>query len=217
MNPTKGIIYYTDNRVDPKIAVVVREYIRQAGLPIVSTSLEPISDMGKNIHVKMERGYKAMFTQILIALEESDSDIIFFCEHDNIYHPTHFDFTPPKKDVFYYDLNWWKVREDGYAVHWDAEQVSGLCCYRELAIDFYRKRLTEFDPDNFDRKFEPQSGEGSEDWFAEFPSIDIRRGHNLTYNKWTLDHFRDKSTAKNFQVSDVDHIPGWENLRSMLE
>ncbi len=217
MKPSKSIIYYTDSQLDPDIAGKVRIQLRQATkLPIVSASLEPL-DYGENFHVKMKRGYLAMFTQILTCLENSAADIIYFCEHDVLYPPEHFEFTPPSKDKFYYDLNWWKVRKDGLAVHWDAVQVSGLVCYRELAIKFYKERIETFDPDNFDRKFEPTVGIEYETWWAEYPSIDIRHDQNLTYNKWKLDHFRNKATAVNFQESTIDKIPGWSNIRKLLD
>lgn len=212
----RGIIYYTDNRLDEKIARAVRSQLLATGLPIVSASLEPIDFGDVNVHIKMQRGYHAYFTQIVAALEASKNDIIFFCEHDNLYHLSHFDYTPPTPDKFYYDLNWWKVRADGLAVHWDAVQVSGLVCYRELALNFYRSRLATFDPDNFDRKFEPTVDTEYETWWAKYPSIDIRHDQNLTYNKWHIQHFRDRSTAVNFQESTIDQIPGWENLRQIL-
>lgn len=207
----KSIIYYTDSQLNEHIANKVRDQLLSIGLPIVSASLEPL-DFGKNHHVKMERGYHAYFTQIVVALENSTADIIFFCEHDNLYHPSHFDFIPPKNDTFYYDLNWWKIRKDGLAVHWDAVQVSGLCCYRELALRFYRERLNSFDPDHFDRKFEPTVDTRYETWWAPFPSIDIRHDKNLTYNKWKLEHFRKKETAVNFEQRSVKDIPGWEGV-----
>lgn len=206
--PSKSIIYYTDNRLDPKIAEAVRKQLLSIGLPIVSASLEPL-DFGENHHVRMQRGYEAYFTQILTCLENSTSDVVYFCEHDNLMHPSHFEYTPPTKDKFYYDLNWWKVRKDGLAVHWDAAQVSGLVCYRELAIKYYKDRLEKFDPNNFDRKFEPTVGIEYETWWAEYPSIDIRHDKNLTYNKWRLSHFRKKETAVNFIESNIDAIPGW--------
>ena len=211
--PSKGMIYYTDNQLDEKIAEKVRKNLQNISkklrIPIVSASLKPI-DMGKNIVLDEQRGYLTMFKQILAALEASDADIIFHVEHDNLYHPSHFDFIPPSKDKFYYDLAWWKVRNDGLAVTWEAEQVSGLCYYRELGIEYYKKRIAEFDPDTFDRKFEPMSYEGSEDWWAKYPSIDIRHERNLTYNKWRLEHFRKKETAKNFKSSTYTKIPGWK-------
>lgn len=208
----KGIIFYTDNRIPLRIAHRVQRQIRSIGLPIVSSSLKPMKHMGKNIHINAERGYLTMFTQILAALEASDAEIIFHCEHDVLYHPSHFDFTPPEKGKFYYNQNWWKVREDGYAVHWDADQVSGLVAYREDLIRWYKNRIATFDPKTFDRKFEPLSGEGSVAFKSKYPNIDIRGKHNLTYNKWTLNHFRKKETAVNFETSTIDKIPGWDDL-----
>lgn len=214
-SPSKGILYYTDSQLDPKIAELVRSQLLGTGLPIVSASLEPL-DFGTNFHVKMQRGYEAYFNQILTCLENSTADVVYFCEHDNLLHPSHFEFTPPTKDKFYYDLNWWKVRKDGLAVHWDAAQVSGLCCYRELALEYYRERVRTFNLDSFDRKFEPTVNIEYETWWAEFPSIDIRHNQNLTYNKWKLDHFRDKSTAVNFKQTTIDKIPGWTKLGDIL-
>ena len=211
----KSIIYYTDSQLHENIAKPVRDQLLSIGLPIVSASLKPL-DFGKNIVVVGRRGYETMFRQILTALENSDSDIVYHCEHDNLMHLSHFDFTPPEKDKFYYDLNWWKIRADGLAVHWDAVQVSGLCYYRQLGIDFYKKRLAELDEKKFDRKFEPTVATQYETWWAEYPSIDIRHDHNLTYNKWKLDHFRNKATAVNFTESTIDKIPGWENLPDVL-
>lgn len=205
---SKGIIYYTGGGLPPKLDNLVRKQLLSIGLPIVSATLEPL-DFGKNVVVDGKRGYLTMFKQILAALEASDADVIFHCEHDNLMHPSHFEFTPPREDTFYYDLNWWKIRSDGFAVHWDAEQVSGLCAYRKTLIGHYRKRIESFDPDNFDRKFEPMSGEGAVDWVAPYPSLDIRHNRNLTYNKWGIEHFRKKETALNFETSTLDRIPGW--------
>lgn len=216
-NPSKGIIFYTTNRLPLKIARAVQGQLRSIGLPITSSSQKTMHDMGKNVVTHDKPSYLTMFKQILAALEASDADIVYFCEHDNLYHPSHFDFTPLTRDKFYYDLNWWKIRKDGLAVHWDAVQVSGLVCYRELAIKFYKERIATYDENNFDRKFEPTIGGQYETWRAEFPSIDIRHEHNLTYNKWKLEHFRKKETAVNFEESTIDQIPGWDNLSILLE
>jgi hypothetical protein len=63
----------------------------------------------------------------LKGLEAMNCDIVFMAEHDVIYPEEHFEFTPADKDKVYYDQNWWKVHSDGLAIHWDADQVSGLC------------------------------------------------------------------------------------------
>lgn len=206
-------IYYTDSVLDSKIAEACRKQLRESfDGEIVSASLKPLDFGDKRIVIDKPRGYGTMFEQILAALEASTSEVVFFCEHDILYDKSHFNFTPPTQNKFYYDLNWWKVGKGDLAVHWDAVQVSGLCCYRDLAIKFYKERVATFDPENFDRKFEPTVGTEYETWRAPVPHIDIRHHSNLTYNKWKLDHFRDKSTAVNFQATTIDNIHGYDKL-----
>jgi hypothetical protein len=140
---SKGIIFYTDNKLNLHIAHKVQRQLKSIGLPIVSASLKPMS-FGKNIWMKgFKRSYMSMFKQILTALEHSDSEIIYFCEHDVLYSRSHFDFTPPSKDVWYYNVNVYKLNADtGHAIKTDdCRQVSGICVYRDLAIKHYKKRL----------------------------------------------------------------------------
>lgn len=141
-NITKGIIYYTDNQLNLKIAHKVQKQLESIGLPIVSASLKPMT-FGKNVHLPLKRGYLTMFKQMLAALEALDTDIVYFCEHDVLYHPSHFNFTPPKKDVWYYNVNIWKVDANtGHAMRVDeCKQVSGICVYRQTAVEHYRKRV----------------------------------------------------------------------------
>lgn len=208
MDNRKSIIYYTDNRLNLKIARTVQKQLRnianEKGMLIHSSSLKHMSFGDKNTVINEKRGYLAYFKQIVAALESSTSEYVFFCEHDVLYHPSHFDFTPPTKDKFYYNLNVWRLRyPEDFAVTWEAPQVAELCCSRELALDFYRKRLAEYeaDPEHFDRKFEPGGRDNNlkETWWSAEPNIDIRHGDNLTKSKWSINDFRDKSTCINWQ------------------
>lgn len=210
MSLSKCLIYYTDNRLDDlPIGPRVRAELNKVGLPIVSCTLKPLN-FGKNIWLDKPRGYLTMFQQIYTCLTETDADIVYFCEHDVLYPKEHFDFIPPRKDTFYYDINWWKVGNRPLAVHWDAAQVSGLVCYRELAKEWYLNRINTFDAENFDRKFEPAVNDHYETFKADAPHIDVRGNWNLTYNKWKLDHFRKKETAANFQEVPIGDIEGWD-------
>jgi len=215
ISPTKGMIYFTDNQLKLRIARPVQKRIREIsrakGMAIVSASLKPMDNMGTNIHIKEKRGYLTMFKQILSALEASTASIIFFCEHDVLYPPEHFNFTPPDRTKFYYDQNWWKVRPDGLAIHWDADQVSGLCAYRDILIEHYKERVASYNEATFKRSFEPMSRRGSVAWKASVPYIDIRHDNNLTGDKWSLKDFRDKSTATNLETTRVKNIPGWSD------
>lgn len=206
-------LYYTDSELDPKIAESCRVQLREAFKEeIVAVSLKPLDFGDKRIVLNKTRGYKTMFEQILAGLEACTGDVVFFVEHDCKYPPEHFDFIPPDKNKFYYDLNWWKVRSDGLAVHWDAAQVSGLVCYRELALKWYEERVASYDEQDFDRKFEPTVDDEYETWKAPVPHIDIRHNKNLTFNKWKLEHFRKKETAVNFVRGTVDDIPEWGDI-----
>lgn len=217
--PTKGIIYYTDNQLNLRLAKAVQKRLKATGLPITSASLKPMDNMGTNIHLTLERGTLSMFKQILAALEASKEDIVYLCEHDVLYHPTHFDFTPARKDMFYYNHNVWRVHPDGRAVHWDANQVAELCGYREHLLDFYRKRVQEVEDGTFDRRYEPGGRDTSqyETWWSEYPNIDVRHGANLTKSKWSPKDFRDKSTCVNWQETTIDNIDEWGDLSDIIK
>lgn len=213
----KGMIFYTDNQLNLKIAHKVQKNLKQIShdksIPIVSASLKPM-DMGYNVRLKLERGVLTMFKQILVALEASNSEIVFHTEHDMLYHPSHFDFTPPRKDKFYYNQNFWKIWPDGFAAHWDANQVSGLCANREFLIQYYKKRITVIQKEGFNRSYEPGGRDPSqyEVWNSKYPNIDIRHDSNLTRSHRSPADFRDKSGIVNWQESTIDNIPGWEGL-----
>jgi hypothetical protein len=208
----KQILFFTDNKLNLKIAHRVQHQLQKIGMSIISVSLKPMPHFGYNIHLPMKRGYEAYFTQIYEGLKASDADVIFMCEHDVLYHPSHFDFTPPLKDKFYYNHNWWRYHtSDGFICHWEANQVSGLCAYRTLLLDWYKARLDEIKSGKKEWSFEPgKSGSLTIPWKSLYPNVDIRHEGNLTRSKRSLADFRNKSTAKGFQVADK--IPGWERI-----
>jgi hypothetical protein len=223
----KGIVYYTDNQLDPCIDRAVRSQLQRAAgtREIVSVSLQPL-DFGKNIHLDMERGYLTMFRQILAGLEASTADIVFLCEHDVIYHPSHFDFTPPRKDTYYYNENIFKVSyATGSALFYYCRQTSGLCAYRELLIGHYRKRIDMVERSGFNRRmgFEPGTHNRAERvddykaeaWMSEYPNLDIRHNKNLTPSRWRKDQFRDQRYTRGWLESDV--IPYWGKTKGRIQ
>ena len=211
---SKGIIFYTCNTAPLKISRAVQSQLRKISedknIPIVSCSLKPMPHFGnRNICLKAERGVLTMFKQILTALENSKADIIFHTEHDVIYSEDHFDFVPPRKDKFYYNVNFWKVRlTDDFAVSFEANQVSGLCAYREHLLKYYRERVKEVENGKFDRSFEPGRRDNSlyEQWKSIQPNVDIRHGKNLSGNKWSPSDFRDKSTCVNWREGTINDL-----------
>ncbi len=227
---TKGIIYYTHNRLGEPIFSLVQEHILKAGLPIVSVSLKPIN-FGRNIVLDLKPGYLTMISQITKALEESDSDYVFFCEHDVLYPLSHFDFTPPKDDIFYYNSNVWRWKyPDNLAITYDRlMSLSGLCVNRKFALDHYQKRLKKIYEQGWetDTRHEPEwarkwgyepgtkklkrggfSDDDFETFSSKFPIIDIRHGKTFSQAKVTLDSFIHPPV--NFRQITLDQIPGWD-------
>jgi len=232
----KGIIYYTHNGLRTKgrdmLFSVVQEQIKRSGLPIVSCSLEPM-DFGKNVVLDATRGPVTMFRQILLALETSEAEYVFFCEHDVLYHPSHFEFTPERDDTFYYNTNVWRWDYFGDKVitHDRMISLSGLCVNKEIAVDVYRKRLETIYKNGYDKLptfgnplwarkmgYEPgklpNSLELLGEWRSLYPNIDVRHRRNMTVEKMTLESFTRKPTG--WEESTIDKLHGW-NIKELFK
>lgn len=227
---SKGIVYYTDNMLDPAIMKACQTQLLNSvnGHRILSVSRDPI-EFGDNIATGMERGYLCMFKHILTGLEALDTDIVFFCEHDVMYHPSHFEFVPPERDIFYYNTNVWKINaETGHALFHYVQQTSGLCAYRELLIEHYRKRVANTEAAlelygntrayrNWIRKqgFEPGThgraervdDHKAESWQSAMPNLDIRHSANLTPSRWNKEQFRNQRYTRGW--NEANHVDGW--------
>lgn len=229
---TKCAIYYSDNRAKQYILDVCREEIkRNCPYPIVSVTLKP-TDLGTNIVLEgRERSYPTMLKQIVMALEASVGDVVFFLEHDVLYHKSHFDFTPQKEDVYYYNLDnyRWGIKET-YAITYDGlHSLSQLCCYRKTALKHFRDRLRYVEEKGWDKErsreprwgrrlgYEPGtkkkknggfSDEDFEIWRSEFPNIDIRHRHCFSSPKYTLKDF--KHAPVNWKEVPIKDILCWD-------
>lgn len=234
---TKGIIYYTDNRLREPIFSIVQKQIQKSSLPITSVSLKPI-DFGKNFVLENSTvGYLSMIRQIVMALENSDTKYVFFCEHDCLYPLSHFDFTPQIDDIFYYNENVWRWKYlENYLISYDRLiSLSGLCVNREFALKHYTKRLEKiyemsydldqsheplwarrwgYEPGTKKKKRGGFSDDDFETWKSTDPIIDIRHGKTFSQSKVTLDSFTHKPA--NWQESNLSNIKGWD-LKEMFD
>lgn len=232
---TKGIVYYTDNRIGEPIFSLVQKYILESDLPIISCSLKPI-EFGKNIVVEGERSYPTMVKQILTALENSSAKYVFFCENDVLYPKSHFDFTPPKDNIFYYNENVWRwwIYGDTAIRYERMLPLSCMCANREFVLDHYRMRqrkIEEWGLDHF-RSREPRmarlwgyepgtkkkkrgglTDDDFETWNSEDPVIDLRHRKTFSSPKIKLEDF--KHAPKNWQEINIKDIPKW-NLASLF-
>lgn len=236
---TKAIIYYTDNQLNLKLAHDVQWQLADISyhrkMPIISASLKPMQ-FGKNIHLPLQRGYLTMAKQILAALEACEADIVYFCEHDVLYHDSHFDFSPLQKDKIYYNVNVWRVRNtDGHALYTDnLQQLSGLVGYRGTLIKHFRLRVDlllnaagrlredefntyvramGFEPGTHNRE-ERVDDLKAESFKSKYPNLDIRHDKNLTPSRWNPDQFRNKKFTEGWTELYVAEIPGW-NLKEI--
>ena len=223
----KGILYYTDNRLDPMIMAIAQQQMLMSGLPIVSVSLEPMA-FGDNVVVNLIRGVVTMHRQILAGLERSKADMVFFCEHDVLYHQSHFAFTPPEDDTYYFNTNVWRwwFRNNHFITYDGLSSLSGMCANREILITHYRERLRQIEENGWENGRDPQwargivghapgrfSGEKSIYWRSEFPNIDIRHSQTLTSAKVRLNRF--KHLPMNWQEAKYGDIKEWD-LRKMF-
>jgi len=222
----RGIIFYTDSQLDEKIASVVRERILKANLPIISVSLKPLN-FGKNIVMEGKRGYVTMMKQIILALENSTTDYVFFTEHDVLYNPSHFDFIPPRDDIFYYNSNVWRwlLGSDKVVRHDRMLPLSCMCANRQLALNFYHYRMEKimeagldafssrepdlarkwgYEPGTKKKKRGGLTDDDFDTWSSKDPVIDIRHRGTFSPPKATLESF--KHLPKNWQEVNISEI-----------
>lgn len=227
---TKGVIYYTDNRLGEPIFSTIQSYIKKSNLPIISVSLKPI-DFGHNLSLNLEPCYITMIKQITAGLEASDADAVFFCEHDVLYPTSHFEFEPKKDDIYYYNDNIWRWNyPENLAITYDRLiSLSGLCVNRKLALAQYKARLKRindleltsiksreplwarrwgYEPGTKKTKRGGFSDDEFETWTSKEPIIDIRHKKTFSPKKVTLDSF--KHAPVNFQEITLDKIPSWD-------
>ena len=232
-NITKGMIFYTGNDLDEKIEKPVRDRLQKISddkkIEIVSSSLKKMDFGVKNVRFpSLRKGFYAMYKQILGALENSKADIIFFTEHDVLYHPSHFDFEPKDKNTFYYNQNVWFLRmTDGHALHFDVNQLSGLCVWRDAALIHFRERFkmieeqyNKLNEEEFNRWIRHMGHEPFthnridwktkfkiETWKSEAPNVDIKHGGNATGQRWRKEEYRNQSLLVNW--IEGEEIPFW--------
>jgi len=232
----KGCIYYTDNRARWFILEKCQEQINKAWSgKLISVSLKPI-DFGENIVLADRvRSYPTMLKQIVMALETLPTDIVFFLEHDVLYHPSHFDFVPTKEDIYYYNVNNWRwgVMEDYAITSSGFHSLSQLCCYRKLALAHFKARLKYVEDNHWDinRAREPRMGnvmgyepgtksilhkgfsdETFEVWKSELPNIDIKHRHtfpHLSMRSLTLKARQIIGERKNWRIFHTGIFAGF--------
>jgi hypothetical protein len=226
---TAGIIYYTTNLLLLAIKDGCFKQIQRSGLPIT------VNDTVIGIP-----GALSMFKQIYDCLQRAKEDYVFFCEHDVLYHPSHFTFIPLRDDTFYYNTNvWgWDYTSSKITTYKHCIMLSGLCVNREFAKEFYRNRLAIIEERGYAAVptkgcpawalkilgFEPGIKKRSEpalisEWVSEYPNIDIRHGATLTRGeknqKMNYSDFKTRK-PKGWREDIIENLPGWDKPWDMV-
>jgi hypothetical protein len=219
---TKGVVYYTHRGQGDIYDACRRQIDRGLGdMPLVNVSLEPI-DWHTNLVLPLEPGILTMFKQQLAGLEAIGTDVVFFCEHDVLYHPCHFDFVPPDPKVYYFNNNVWAVDvEDGKALYYDGmKMTSGLCAYRDILIEHYTKKVAWVEQvGKFSRRamgYEPgkkvsRGRVGDYEWAyyrSAFPNVDLKGADNITRKRFNLEDYRNRR-AMRASWTLTDRVPYW--------
>ena len=207
----KSVIYYTCNTHRPEIDELCRQYLARVNLPIITVSLNKDLDFGDTrIVMHGERSPLMMHQQILAGLEACHTQYAFLIESDVLYHPSHFEFTPKRDDVFYFNVNVWKQRWPEHHYVWtdNCQQVSGMSASTSLLLNFFRTRVKEVDEKGFDRHYEPRGPR--ENYLSSVPNICIRHNHNLTQSKWSPQDYRNQKYAQGWK--EATSVPGWPQI-----
>jgi hypothetical protein len=225
-----GVLYYTDNQCQERILMAARKQLLWSigDLPLVSVSQYPI-DFGRNIVLPLSRSIPSMFMQILIGLKALTTETVFFAEHDVLYHPSHFDFRPPRDDAYYFNSNTWTVdATDGRAMYHDGiRRVSGMVANRSILLEHYTKRVERVEKEGFSRKligFEPGGQRlhrppdyDQERFWSEHPLVDIKHGNNVTQPRFNLSQYRKGGKDQKDSFVIADEIPWWGRTRDRFD
>lgn len=217
---TKGLVYYTNNKPAENIFKACQKQLNkcmeQWGFPIYSISQKPIN-FGINTVINLESSLLSMYKQIYEGLKQCETDAIFLTEHDVLYHPTHFDFTPEKKDHFYYNRNEWRVSSvTGKTVYYLNNDTSQLCALRKPLMA-HIKRVIEVNTDSYHASYgtspprgipkEEQKGKHFGVYMSKVPNVDIRHPNTMSRQRMTKEEFRSERGRRGWTESDG--VPGW--------
>lgn len=204
----KVIVYFTDSRLEESLEKAVREQILKAanGIPIISVSQKPL-DFGKNICVGIRpRNYLGLYRQLLTGIKATEKDsIVFTCEHDVFYHPSHFEFTPPRNDKIYYNLNrlYWMRNKDFYISTIGKRALSQGVAHRNVFLAHAKEQVITREIGGAAPCLGPFMN-----FDSKCPNIDIRHGGNFS-----IFGVFDKSHLSR-RISSVDH---WGTPRRFQE
>lgn len=197
------IVFYTDSQLDESLARAVRSHLKKVvgPIPIISVSQKPLN-FGKNICVgDLLRNQQSMHEQILAGVKVApENSIIYLCEHDVFYHPSHFAYIPRTDKAIYFNTNrvYWKQGVNTFLPATSKRALSHGVAYREYLIQYAKKRIKDLKRDSNSRM--------QTRWFtwkSERPNVNIRHDMNLIFSG----RHKERYYAKH--LKGIKNLPGW--------
>ena len=106
-------------------------------------------------------------------------------------------------------------------MHYDVNQLSGLCVYRDAALTHFKERYERLQNEEFTRNmgFEPFTHKRVkwnnwfeyDTWMSDYPNVDIKYGGNATGARWKKEQYRNQQLLINWKESENYSIPGWDS------
>lgn len=200
------ILYYTAARIAKPFAKAIQdELVRAAGpdIPIVCVSHAFIGFGSPEFVIgPAEASIYQVYRNVLAAACAARTPYVACCEDDSLYTVEHFAWTPPRDDVFYYNVNRWvltrRLAEDRRAreavFYWRRRtQMAQLLCNRALLVDTLEERFEKY-PTPVDHATAKRTGWGepgryernlglpprSREYFeTQLPNVTINHGVSL--------------------------------------
>jgi len=149
MNKDTTVIFLTLNNLPPKWEEYHKKVLLDSigDAELITVSRIP-TDMGKGINLIQTETPSAsnVYWQMLRSAKIATTKYIAVAESDSLYCTDHFNFKPPKDDVFYYNLSHWSLfRWDPTMFSWRNRRGNWtLICNRELLIDALEERFAKY-------------------------------------------------------------------------
>ena len=181
------IVYYTDNKLEDNLADSVRKRLKRTvgPIPIISVSQIPI-DFGKNICIgKQPRKYKSIYEAALVGVKAAEpGSIIYLCEHDVFYHPSHFAKLPEDDMTLYFNTNryYYTLGRNSFMKARGKRGLSQCVATREALIQHLEERLRDCGDEITEvfGEWEKRSDIKCVNFESNRPNVDILHNKNYT-------------------------------------
>ena len=207
------VVYYTDSKLDdetPQLANAVRKRLKKmvGPIPIISVSQKPLN-FGKNICIgEQPRKFKSIYEAILAGVSEApDGSIVYLCEHDVFYHPSHFAQVPDEPDTMYFNTAryYYALGQSSFIKARGKRALSQSVGTKETIIKHVTERLDGCGDEITERwnELEKKSSVKYKNFESVRPNVDILHENNYTpRGDYKRNYLRGKSVG-------VENLPGW--------